>query len=145
MVKIGRTRGTPEARARALSSATGVPTPFFVLSALRCRDEVAVEQAVHVRLARHRVSGRREFFAVAPSRAAKALQQCADRRSPASAFLRALVLGAALAFLALLGVAGFEGGIRSSWHAAALVAFTIFVFMTSSRTARPARARTRRR
>ena len=73
LVKIGRTAGTPAARARELSRSTGVPTPFEVAYAFECGDAISAEKAAHDILVRHRVSGRREFFAVKPEVAAQAI------------------------------------------------------------------------
>lgn len=64
LYKIGLTRRAAEARSSELSSATGVPTAFGVLAQWQVGDCATVESEVHKRLARFRVSKRREFFRV---------------------------------------------------------------------------------
>lgn len=68
LVKIGRTERDPEARAKELSAATGVPTPFMVAYESYFDDCVQAEAFVHTFLAARnvRVSANREFFQVAP-------------------------------------------------------------------------------
>lgn len=65
IVKIGKTRQNPEGRAKALSSASGVPTPFMVVYQARFEDCYQAEQFVHVKLEKFRLSNNREFFRVA--------------------------------------------------------------------------------
>jgi len=64
IVKIGMTLGTPEERARELSSETGVPLPFTVAISKRILNPRAKETAVHELLATlgFRINDRREFF-----------------------------------------------------------------------------------
>src|SRR5258706_9815760 len=47
LVKIGRTEREPEARARELSGATGVPTPFLLVFEAHFDDAHAAEDYVH--------------------------------------------------------------------------------------------------
>lgn len=64
MVKVGRTDRAPEDRARELSSATGVPTPFTVAYQRWVNDSISAEKSVHARLEGmgYRLSSNREFF-----------------------------------------------------------------------------------
>ena len=47
IVKIGKTQNNPDERAKELSSATGVPTPFFVAYSSYFKDSNAAETFVH--------------------------------------------------------------------------------------------------
>ena len=62
LYKIGKTERTPLERARELTAATGVPTPFEVLARWEVGDVDEVESEVHRRLRSYRVNRRREFF-----------------------------------------------------------------------------------
>lgn len=64
MVKIGKTRKSPEDRAKELSSSTGVPTPFFVAYKIFVNDCDQAEKYIHNLLTSKgiRVSNDREFF-----------------------------------------------------------------------------------
>lgn len=64
MVKIGKTTRTPEERAKELSLATGVPTPFVVAYESCFINCSKAELFVHDYLGKHgyRVSNNREFF-----------------------------------------------------------------------------------
>ena len=64
MVKVGKTSRSAEERAKELSQATGVPTPFIVVYKKYCKHCSKVEQKVHALLAAegYRVSSNREFF-----------------------------------------------------------------------------------
>lgn len=62
LFKVGMTSDSPEARARDLSRATGVPTPFKIEKSFHVKNPAQVERSVHEDLAAHRVSGNREFF-----------------------------------------------------------------------------------
>ena len=64
LVKIGMTLDTPEARARELSSATGVAAPFEVAISKRILNPDKKEEAVHTLLSAlgFRFNERREFF-----------------------------------------------------------------------------------
>jgi hypothetical protein len=63
LLKIGKTQGSPEDRARQLSS-TGLPTPFVVAYSKRFGDCGAAERYVHTLLEQqcYRVTANREFF-----------------------------------------------------------------------------------
>ena len=75
LVKIGRTAGTSEERARALSSTTGVPTPYVVVYDELVLDAAAVEKRMHQRFAIFRVNTRREHFEIPIKQAVRALQE----------------------------------------------------------------------
>lgn len=64
IVKIGKTQRDPEERAKELSSATGVPTPFHLAYRAYFRDCSQAEAYVHTLLEQRncRVSDNREFF-----------------------------------------------------------------------------------
>ncbi|CAI1819624.1 T5orf172 domain [Serratia quinivorans] len=62
--KIGMTSSTPEKRAKEISSSTGVPTPFIVISEYRSFSPYEHEKDIHNMLARYRVSQGREFFKI---------------------------------------------------------------------------------
>jgi hypothetical protein len=62
MVKIGSTLNDPEERARQLSTATGVPTPFFVVHAVATRWPRETEEHFRNDHRWCRVSPNREFF-----------------------------------------------------------------------------------
>jgi hypothetical protein len=61
-VKIGKTQRDPTERAKELSSATGVPTPFVVVYQCEFQDCYKAELFIHTKLERYRVSNNREFF-----------------------------------------------------------------------------------
>lgn len=62
VVKIGKTQRNPDERAKELSSATGVPTPFVVVYQSLFQDCDRAETFVHTRLSKYRLSENREFF-----------------------------------------------------------------------------------
>ncbi len=64
LLKIGKTDRTPEERARELSMATGVPTPFMVVFHEQFDDCDVAERYVHALLQQqgYRVADNREFF-----------------------------------------------------------------------------------
>jgi tetratricopeptide (TPR) repeat protein len=64
VVKIGKTGRDPEDRANELSSATGVPTPFYLAYKAYFQDITQAENFVHSRLEQFRVSSNREFFRI---------------------------------------------------------------------------------
>ena len=78
LIKIGMTGGLPKDRAEKLSQSTGVPTPFRVRYGAYVRDEAALEKAVHVELAHHRVNDGREFFRVASEEAISTIQKIGE-------------------------------------------------------------------
>lgn len=60
--KVGMTTTSPQIRAKELSSATGVPTPFKVEGAFHCEDPSGSERDIHESLSEFRVNESREFF-----------------------------------------------------------------------------------
>jgi tetratricopeptide (TPR) repeat protein len=62
VVKIGKTQRNPDERAKELSSATGVPTPFVVVYQSLFQDCDKAELFIHTRLDKYRLSENREFF-----------------------------------------------------------------------------------
>lgn len=74
MVKIGMTRNNPHNRASQLST-TGVPNKFKVFGYVYVDEPNEVELKVHRKLAKHRVSKRREFFKISPDIALSALEE----------------------------------------------------------------------
>ena len=77
IVKIGATKRDPSERLRE-ANAAGTwrpPLPYELEGALRFVDAFAVESAIHVRLAPHRVNPRREFFRVAPDEVMRLLRE----------------------------------------------------------------------
>ena len=64
LLKIGYTDREPDDRARELSAATGVPSPFIVACAIEVDDAATLEADLHARLERVRQTSSREFFRV---------------------------------------------------------------------------------
>lgn len=62
LIKIGNTILSAQERAKQLSSATGVPTPFRVAYEVYVDDCEAVEKMIHSELDDFRVNLNREFF-----------------------------------------------------------------------------------
>lgn len=69
LVKVGKTRGLANDRAKQLTAPTGVPSPFVVVHELECTDCDAAERAIHAELADARWSANREFFQVTVAQA----------------------------------------------------------------------------
>src|SRR5699024_7327239 len=66
MVKVGKTTKDPEERAKELSNATGVPTPFILVYKQYFTDCSIAEKTIHTLLEEqgYRISNNREFFNV---------------------------------------------------------------------------------
>ena len=62
MVKIGMTVRDVETRAKEISGATGVPTPWVPVFSFKCFNSYKLEQEIHEHLDAVRVSGNREMF-----------------------------------------------------------------------------------
>lgn len=62
MVKIGMTTNTPDERARQISSATGVATPWIPVYSYKCYRSDLLEAEVHYHFREHRVNKHREMF-----------------------------------------------------------------------------------
>jgi hypothetical protein len=77
LVKIGKTTRDPAGRARELSGATGVPSPFVVAYDAFFDDCSSAEEFVHALLEQngYRVSSNREFFSASVSEAIKAVME----------------------------------------------------------------------
>ena len=71
--KIGYTKGTPEIRAKEISKATGVASPFTVDWAFQCFDGENLEYEVHKYLDKYRENTRREFFKIPLEEAKEAI------------------------------------------------------------------------
>lgn len=63
-VKVGKTTKEPEARARELSSGSGVPAPYAVAWDAFVTDCDHAERLIHDKLAHARARKDREFFAI---------------------------------------------------------------------------------
>ncbi|MFB6279491.1 MAG: DNA translocase FtsK 4TM domain-containing protein [Salinibacter sp.] len=75
LVKIGYTTRDAATRAAELSADTGVPGDFKVEHETAAENPEAVEQAVHDRLAAHKVNKDREFFEVGPDEARRVIER----------------------------------------------------------------------
>jgi hypothetical protein len=62
MVKIGMTIREVEERAKEISGATGVPTPWVPVFSFKCFNSYKLEQEIHEHLDAVRVAGNREMF-----------------------------------------------------------------------------------
>lgn len=62
MVKIGMTVRNVDERAKEISGATGVPTPWVPVYSFKCFNSLKLEQEIHQHLDAVRVSGNREMF-----------------------------------------------------------------------------------
>ncbi len=62
MVKIGMTIREVEERAKEISGATGVPTPWVPVYSFKCFNSYKLEQELHEHLDAVRVAGNREMF-----------------------------------------------------------------------------------
>lgn len=82
LVKIGRTVGQPELRAREVSRGTGVPAEFRVAWACPVDDCEAVERRLHDQLASHRFRPNREFFELPVAEAIERCSQLAESFRP---------------------------------------------------------------
>ena len=64
MVKIGMTTNTPDQRARQISAATGVATPWISVYSFQCYRSDLLEAEIHEHLHHCRVNTHREMFAI---------------------------------------------------------------------------------
>jgi hypothetical protein len=81
LVKIGKTTKDPEDRAKELSAATGVPTPFIVAYKAFFQDCTGAETFVHTLLNEKKISGKKEFFRTSVTDAVNAILQAEKRYS----------------------------------------------------------------
>ena len=84
LVKIGKTSKDPEERAKELSSATGIATPFIVAYKRMFNDCHVAEKTIHKILTNKgvRVSNSREFFRLPISDAIDTILNIADISTP---------------------------------------------------------------
>lgn len=84
LVKIGKTTKDPDARAKELSSATGIATPFIVAYKRMFNDCHVAEKTIHKILTNKgvRVSNSREFFRLPISDAIDTILNIADISTP---------------------------------------------------------------
>lgn len=64
MIKLGCTTKDPQERAKELSAASGVPTPYVLAYHRYVRDPFQVEAFLHRKLEYCRVNDSREFFKI---------------------------------------------------------------------------------
>lgn len=83
MVKIGKTSRDPKERAKELSTATGVPTPFILVYQKQFEDCDLAERTIHQLLESRgcRVNNNREFFNISTSEAIDLIQSYAGMNS----------------------------------------------------------------
>ena len=81
MVKIGMTKNTPDERARQISAATGVATPWIPVFSFKCYRSDLLEAEVHEYFAAQRVNEHREMFEVDSYTAQKAIEVLGQRYS----------------------------------------------------------------
>jgi len=80
-VKIGKTTKDPQERAKELSTATGVPSPFIVVYEAFFQDCTSAELFVHTLLNDKRVSNNKEFFRTSVTEAVNAIIQAKNKLS----------------------------------------------------------------
>lgn len=83
MVKIGMTKLTPDERARQISAATGVATPWICIYSFKCYRSDLLEADVHYRLREHRVAKRREMFEIDSHTAREVIEELGYKYSTA--------------------------------------------------------------
>jgi len=83
MVKIGMTTNTPDERARQISAATGVATPWIPVFSFNCYRSDLLEAEVHDHFAAHRVNTHREMFSVDSYTAQFAIENLGHKYSTA--------------------------------------------------------------
>ena len=83
MVKIGMTTTTPDQRARQISAATGVATPWISVFSYACYRSDLLEEDIHLHLREHRVNHKREMFAVDSHTAQRVIEELGYKYSTA--------------------------------------------------------------
>ena len=83
MVKIGMTTNTPDERARQISSATGVATPWIPVFSFQCYRSDLLESDVHEHLHHCRVNKNREMFAIDSLTAQRVIEELGYKYSTA--------------------------------------------------------------
>jgi hypothetical protein len=79
MVKIGMTIRDVDNRAKEISGATGVPTPWIPIYSFKCFNSYKLEQELHKHLDAVRVSGNREMFYMHSKDAIEIVNQLGDK------------------------------------------------------------------
>ena len=75
MVKIGMTIRNVDTRAKEISGATGVPTPWVPIYSFKCFNSYKLEQELHLHLDAVRVNENREMFYMTSTDAIKVVEQ----------------------------------------------------------------------
>ena len=83
MVKIGMTTSTPDERARQISAATGVPTPWISVFSYACYRSDLLEGDIHQHLREYRVNNKREMFAIDSHTAQRVIEELGYKYSTA--------------------------------------------------------------
>jgi hypothetical protein len=83
MVKIGMTTNTPDERARQISAATGVATPWIPVYSFQCYRSDLLEEEIHQHFSTYRVNTHREMFAVDSYTAQKVIEELGYKYSSA--------------------------------------------------------------
>jgi hypothetical protein len=83
MVKIGMTTSTPDQRARQISAATGVATPWIPVYSFQCYRSDLLEAEIHEHLHYCRVNTHREMFAIDSYTAQKVIEEFGYKYSTA--------------------------------------------------------------
>jgi hypothetical protein len=81
MVKIGMTVRNVDTRAKEISGATGVPTPWTPIYSFRCFNSYKLEQELHEYLDAVRVNENREMFYMNSTDAIKIVEQLGAKYS----------------------------------------------------------------
>jgi len=79
MVKIGMTVRDVDERAKEISGATGVPTPWVPVYSFQCFNSYKLEQEIHSYLDAIRVNANREMFAMSSTDAIKIVKQLGEK------------------------------------------------------------------
>jgi len=77
LLKIGQTIRSPEERAREISNATGVPSPYEVAYYIQVPRCVEAEALIHESLKDYRHSDNREFFNISINKAIDIIEKVA--------------------------------------------------------------------
>ena len=83
MVKIGMTTDTPDQRARQISAATGVATPWIPVYSYKCYRSDLLEEEVHHHFHYCRVNNKREMFTIDSHTAQKVIEDLGYKYSSA--------------------------------------------------------------
>jgi hypothetical protein len=81
MVKIGMTIRDVDTRAKEISGATGVPTPWIPVYSFKCYNSYKLEQELHHHLTAVRVADNREMFFMKIADAIKAVESLGEKYS----------------------------------------------------------------